>query len=111
MAVLAKAGLVEGVRGKGGDYRLVREAKDYTLLEILSLSEGSISPVSCLECTPNPCARAGMCKTLPVWERLQKVIDDYLKSVTLADVFADGEGVCACGEGETVGACYDARKK
>ncbi|HAC11665.1 MAG TPA: hypothetical protein DCE65_07380, partial [Clostridiales bacterium] len=96
---------------KGGGYRLVREAKDYTLLEILSLSEGSISPVSCLECTPNPCARAGMCKTLPVWERLQKVIDDYLKSVTLADVLADGEGVCACGEGETVGACYDARKK
>ena len=111
VAVLAKAGLVEGVRGKGGGYRLVREAKDYTLLEILSLSEGSISPVSCLECTPNPCARAGMCKTLPVWERLQKVIDDYLKSVTLADVLADGEGVCACGEGETVGACYDARKK
>lgn len=111
VAVLAKAGLVEGVRGKGGGYRLTREPKGYTLLEILSLSEGSISSVSCLECTPNPCARAGKCKTLPVWEHLQKVIDDYLSSVTLADVCAEGNGVCACGDGETVGACYDSRKK
>ena len=48
VSLLAKAGLVEGVRGKGGGYRLAREPKEYNLLEILSVSEGSISPVSCL---------------------------------------------------------------
>lgn len=90
VALLAKAGLVEGVRGKGGGYRLSREPKDYNLLEILSVSEGSISPVSCLECKPNPCANAGACKTLPVWERLQIVIDDFLRGVTLESVLTDG---------------------
>lgn len=111
VAALVKAGLVSGVRGKGGGYRLSRAAEEYTLYEILSVSEGSISPVSCLECKPNPCARAGRCATLPVWERLQNVIDDYLKSVTLADVFAEGKSNdCRLAEGET-GACYDSRKK
>lgn len=81
---------MEGVRGKGGGYRLSREPKDYNLLEILSVSEGSISPVSCLECKPNPCANAGACKTLPVWERLQIVIDDFLRGVTLESVLTDG---------------------
>lgn len=133
VALLAKAGLVEGVRGKGGGYRLSREPKDYNLLEILSVSEGSISPVSCLECKPNPCANAGACKTLPVWERLQIVIDDFLRGVTLESVLTDGvaenaadgekgqaaEKKCDCGcesaeneeNAKNGGACYDSRKK
>lgn len=113
VSVLAKAGLVTGVRGKGGGYRLSRGAEEYTLYEILALSEGSISPVSCLECSPNPCTRADMCITLPVWERLQGVIDDFLKGVTLKDVLVEGEEKCACRSacGEKVGACYDSRKK
>lgn len=84
VAVLSKAGLVESVRGKGGGYRLSRPAEDYTLYEILTLCEGSLSPVSCLECKPNPCARAGICKTLPVWERLEKTIDDFFARRNLA---------------------------
>ena len=91
VAVLSKAGLVESVRGKGGGYRLSRPAEDYTLYEILTLCEGSLSPVSCLECKPNPCARAGICKTLPVWERLEKTIDDFLRGVTLRDVLSEDE--------------------
>ena len=96
VAVLSKAGLVEGVRGKGGGYRLSRPAKDYTLFEILSLCEGSLSPVSCLECKPNPCARAGICKTLPVWERLEKTIDDFLRGVTLQDILSEDRSGCPC---------------
>lgn len=91
VAVLSKAGLVESVRGKGGGYRLSRPTADYTLFEILSLCEGSLSPVSCLECKPNPCARAGVCKTLPVWQRLETIIDDFLRGVTLQDVLDEGE--------------------
>ena len=91
VAVLSKAGLVESVRGKGGGYRLSRPAEEYTLYEILTLCEGSLSPVSCLECKPNPCARAGICKTLPVWERLEKTIDDFLRGVTLRDVLSEDE--------------------
>ena len=43
ISVLAKAGLVEGLRGKGGGYRLSRELKDYSVGEILRLSEGSLA--------------------------------------------------------------------
>lgn len=126
VSLLAKAGLVEGVRGKGGGYRLAREPKDYNLLEILSVSEGSLSPVSCLECKPNPCANAGACKTLPVWEKLQTVIDDFLRGVTLESVLSDGattEKECGCktagdenenanaeGNAKNTGACYASRK-
>ena len=96
VAVLSKAGLVESVRGKGGGYRLSRPCEEYTLYEILTLCEGSLSPVSCLECKPNPCARAGICKTLPVWERLEKTIDDFLRGVTLRDVLSEDENaLCA----------------
>ena len=68
VAVLSKAGLVDALRGKGGGYRLNRPAKDYSVGEILRLTEGSIAPVSCLECSPNRCDRADGCKTLPMWE-------------------------------------------
>lgn len=95
VAVLSKAGLVESVRGKGGGYRLSRSAEEYNLYEILTLCEGSLSPVSCLECKPNPCVRAGSCKTLPVWERLQKTIDDFLRGVTLRDVLLEDVNACA----------------
>lgn len=84
VAVLSKAGLVDALRGKGGGYRLNRPAKDYSVGEILRLTEGSIAPVSCLECSPNKCDRADGCKTLPMWEKLNELICGYLDSVTLA---------------------------
>ena len=74
VAVLSKAGLVDALRGKGGGYRLNRPAKDYSVGEILRLTEGSIAPVSCLECSPNRCDRADGCKTLPLWEKLNELI-------------------------------------
>lgn len=86
VAVLSKAGLVDALRGKGGGYRLNRPAKDYSVREILRLTEGSIVPVSCLECSPNRCDRADGCKTLPMWEKLNELICGYLDSVTLADL-------------------------
>lgn len=86
VAVLSKAELVDALRGKGGGYRLNRPAKDYSVGEILRLTEGSIAPVSCLECSPNRCDRADGCKTLPMWEKLNELICGYLDSVTLADL-------------------------
>ena len=86
VAVLSKAGLVDALRGKGGGYRLNRPANDYSVGEILRLTEGSIAPVSCLECSPNRCDRADGCKTLPMWEKLNELICGYLDSVTLADL-------------------------
>ena len=84
VAPLAKGGLIEGARGKGGGYRLRRPLKDYSAGEILRLTEGSLAPVSCLEGDANACPRAGQCHTLPMWTKLEGLINNYLDSVTLA---------------------------
>ena len=86
VAPLAKGGLIEGARGKGGGYRLRRPLKDYSAGEILRLTEGSLAPVSCLEGDANACPLAGQCHTLPMWTKLEGLINNYLDSVTLADL-------------------------
>ncbi len=89
---LAKGGLVGGVRGKCGGYRLTRPTADYSVGEILRIAEGSLAPVACLEDEENQCPRAGECTTLPMWQRLDEIINEYLDSVTLADLLAQTGG-------------------
>lgn len=90
---LVKAGMLSGVRGKGGGYRLTRSPEEYTVGSILRLTEESLAPVACLEEEAPPCARASACRTLPVWRELDRVINGYLDSVTLADLARrDGGG-------------------
>ena len=86
IAILSRAGLVEGLRGKGGGYRLTRSSANYSVGEILRLTEGSLAPVTCLEGAENPCPRAGECTTLPMWQKLDDLINSYLDSVSLADL-------------------------
>ena len=86
LPVLTKNHIVDGIQGKGGGYRLSREPGEYTLGEILRLTEGSLAPVACLECGAKACPRAASCPTLPVWSELDKRISGYLDSVTLADL-------------------------
>ena len=88
---LSRAGDLVSARGKGGGYRLSRELKDYSVGEIVRLTEGSLAPVSCLE-GENTCPRADKCLSLPVWEKLDTLINDYLDSVSLADLLAEGGG-------------------
>ena len=85
MTALSKGGLVEGQHGKGGGYRLTRKPEEYSLGEILRLTEGSLAPVTCLE-ADTPCPQAADCPTFPLWQGLDKVIDDYLMAHTLADL-------------------------
>lgn len=87
---LSKSGFLTGVRGKGGGYKLSRSPETYTVGSILKLTEGSLAPVHCLECTPNSCSRAADCHTLPMWEKLNDLIDDFFEKITLRDL-ADKE--------------------
>ncbi len=73
-------------RGYQGGYRLSRLPEKYTVGEILRLTEGSLAPVSCLECDPIECSRKDICPTLPVWQGLYKAITDYLDGITLKDI-------------------------
>jgi len=84
--ILVKARLLSGVRGKGGGYRLTRPPERYTVGEILRLTEESLAPVTCLEADASPCARSAFCRTLPLWQGLDRVIGKYLDGVTLADL-------------------------
>ena len=84
--LLSKSGLVEGVHGKGGGYRLAIDPGECSLWQVLILTEGDLAPVSCLECGAKPCERSAACKTLPVWKELDRRIRDYLQSVTLRDL-------------------------
>jgi len=86
IVILSKAGLLDGIRGKGGGYRLNRDAKDYTVGEILRLTEGTLAPVACLAGKPNRCKRAPSCPTLPMWQQLDTIIENYLDNITLADL-------------------------
>ena len=86
LASLSRANLVDATRGKGGGYRLCRPPKDYAAGEILRLAEGSLASVSCLRGEQKGCEKAGHCRALPLWEGLDQVIDQYLDSVSLADL-------------------------
>ena len=94
VAILGRNGLLETSRGRTGGYRLARRPEDYTVGMILKLTENSMAPVSCMEEGHAPCSRAQTCKTLPVWTKLEALIEDYLQSVTLADLMSgSGESV------------------
>ena len=92
IAILSRAGLVEGLRGKGGGYRLTRSSANYSVGEILRLTEGSLAPVTGLEGAENPCPRAGECTTLPMWQKLDDLINTYLDSVSLSDLLSQTDG-------------------
>ena len=88
--LLVKAKLLNGVRGKGGGYQLTKHPEAYTISSILQLTEDSLTPVSCLERGADSCPRAAECRTLPLWQGLNKVITDYLDNITVADLMQRG---------------------
>ena len=86
MPSLTGAGLVEGLHGKGGGYRLTRVPEDYTALQILTAAEGELVPVACLGHGAPACHRAPKCRTLELWRGFYKLTEDYFGSVTLASL-------------------------
>ena len=83
---LVKGGVVEGMRGKGGGSRLTRSPDQYTVEEILMLTEGSLAPVTCLTPGASPCARLANCRTYEMWKGLNDLISNYFSHITLADL-------------------------
>lgn len=89
ISVLAKAGFVRGLRGKGGGYKLTRQPESYTVGSILKLTEGTLAPVACLEENAAPCQRAAECRTLPMWQKLDTLIDNFFEGITLSELTAE----------------------
>lgn len=86
IVILSKAKFVDGLRGKGGGYKLSKNADEYTVGSILRTVEGPLVPVSCLKSNVNHCDRTNQCQTLPMWTELGNIINDYLDSVKLSQL-------------------------
>lgn len=84
--ILNRSDILLANRGFQGGYRLAKSPAQYTVGEILRITEGSLAPVSCLDTTPINCSRSAGCPTLPVWQGLYQVINEYLDSITLQDL-------------------------
>ena len=84
--ILNRTNVLRTNRGAQGGYMLARTPDKYTVGEILRLTEGSLAPVACLEQEPNLCERQESCATLPVWQGLYRVINEYLDNITLQDI-------------------------
>lgn len=84
--ILNKSDILRTNRGFQGGYRLAKSPDKYTVGEILRLTEGSLSPVACLEHDPIECERSSDCATLAVWQGLYRVITQYLDGITLQDI-------------------------
>ena len=95
VSLLNTSSILRAGRGKQGGYMLAKKPSEYTVGQILRITEGNLVPVACLEDEPNQCGRASMCKTLSVWKGLYKVMNDYLQSITLQDILDQCSGQSA----------------
>lgn len=86
VSVMLNAGLLQSRRGAMGGYRLSRRPEEYSVGEIMRLTEGSLAPVSCVDRESGFCERADSCLTLPMWKKLDRLIDGYLSSVSIKDL-------------------------
>lgn len=91
MTVLSKADFVDAVHGKGGGYRLNRKPSDYTVGSILKLTEGGLTATSCTSQGPTACSRSSCCETRPLWDKLDRMIDQFFEGITLEDLLNESE--------------------
>ena len=83
---LVSGKLISGISGKGGGYRLCRPAEEYTIGEILDLTEGTLATVACLADDAAECPRASECRTLPMWAEYDKLTHDFFSNKKLIDL-------------------------
>jgi len=86
LPALTKAGFLDGLRGKGGGYKMACTPESCAIGSILKLVEGNFVPVACMEHNPNKCRRAHECRTLPMWQQLQEMVDKFFGNITIADL-------------------------
>ncbi|MBO7394246.1 MAG: RrF2 family transcriptional regulator [Abditibacteriota bacterium] len=86
ISAFKSTGILKTGRGAHGGYMLAKSPDKYTVGEILRVTEGSLSPVPCVEQDPPDCGRCAECATYPLWKGLSRVINNYLDSKTLQDL-------------------------
>ena len=93
LKALVQEKLLVGLRGKGGGYKLTRSPEEYSVEEILELTEGSLSSVACQGVQGGSCERSGVCPTLPMWIRFDKMVHEFFAGITLADLLKEKQSL------------------
>lgn len=86
LKILVKGNIVKGLRGKGGGYMLTHLPEEYTVGEIIELTEGPLASVACLLPDAEICPRMDECITLPLWQKFDALIHDFFYNITLDDL-------------------------
>lgn len=86
LKTLVREKLLRGLRGKGGGYKLTRAPQEYTVGEILELTEDTLAITACLQNGAEPCGRADNCITLPMWKQFDRMVHDFFYHITLDDL-------------------------
>lgn len=97
--LLNRAQLLRTNRGYKGGYTLSKDPSEYTVGEILRVTEGDLAPVACLQ-ESSMCERRAECATLHIWEGLYRVVSEYLDGITLLDVANEMTKLCKIEEGD-----------
>lgn len=98
--LLAKNGFVRSTRGKQGGYQLTKAPAEYTVGEILRVTEGSLAPVSCLEDEASPCEHCGDCVTIEIWQGVLDAINEVVDGITLEYLVQKQQNkTCCCRKG------------
>lgn len=85
---LRRAGIVSSTRGARGGYALAKPPMDLTVRDVIAASELQTFELHCVAhpVSDERCGDAAQCSIRPVWQMLQRRIDDVLASVSLADL-------------------------
>lgn len=86
LKMLVNGKILKGLRGKGGGYMLTRLPEEYTIGEIIELTEGPLAPVACLLPDAENCPKMDTCITLPLWKKFDTMIHDFFYNITLDDL-------------------------
>ncbi|GAB7140482.1 Rrf2 family transcriptional regulator [Deferribacterales bacterium RsTz2092] len=85
-SLLSHSNILRANRGYQGGYMLAQSPERYTIGQILRITEGSLCPTACAEGNPAVCEQSDECKTLPIWQGLNNLINEYLDGITLDEV-------------------------
>lgn len=85
ISMLIKSNLIVSARGKTGGYKLIKQPKDYSVAEILKVTGDLPTLAPCL-IKENVCPNIDHCDSIGCWDKLNKMIYDYLTSISLEDL-------------------------
>ncbi len=88
LLTLKNSGIIKTIRGPKGGYKLIKESKNITLLEIVSIFEGSLAPVECVD-NPAICAKSKTCPTRTAWTKLKDAQVEILKNINIENLIND----------------------